>query len=94
MATDLRVILALVLALSLAEPLHASSRGIHYGAVTDPDVLACDRQQWQGETDVARQCYADLMRTSDSLAARAEAAWALNDLQAANTFFQQAMALR
>lgn len=69
----------------------ASARDIHYGAVTDVDVVACDQLHWRGRIDQSRNCYANLLRTGNSLAVRAEAAWALKDLQAANSWFQQAM---
>jgi tetratricopeptide (TPR) repeat protein len=71
----------------------ATARDIHYGAVADADVVACDRLHWTGQVDASRNCYADLLRNSGSLSARAEAAWALKDLQTANTWFQQAMRL-
>lgn len=70
---------------------HATAREIHYGAVTDMDVIACDQLHWRGQADQSRNCYANLLRTGTSLAVRAEAAWALKDLQAANSWFQQAM---
>ena len=69
----------------------ASAREIHYGAVTDADVVACDRLHWRGRIEASRTCYTNVLRSSAVLAARAEAAWALNDLQAANSWFQQAM---
>jgi tetratricopeptide (TPR) repeat protein len=69
----------------------ADARGIHYGAVTDTDVIACDRQHWSGQVEESRNCYASLLRNSAVLAVRAEAAWALNDLQAANNWFKEAM---
>jgi tetratricopeptide (TPR) repeat protein len=69
----------------------AQARDIHYGAVTDADLIACDRLQWTGQVDASGNCYASLLRTSGSLAVRAEAAWALNDKQAANNWFKEAM---
>jgi tetratricopeptide (TPR) repeat protein len=68
-----------------------NAREIHYGAVNDAAVVACDRLHWSGQTAESRDCYADLLRSGESLAIRAEAAWALKDLQAANSYFQQAM---
>jgi len=70
---------------------HAAAREIHYGAVTDMNVVACDRLHWRGRVDQSRNCYANLLHSGTSLAVRAEAAWALKDLQAANSWFQQAM---
>jgi len=69
----------------------AGDREIHYGAVTDVDVVACDQLHWRGQIDQSRNCYANLLRSSALLAVRAEAAWALKDLQAANSWFQQAL---
>ena len=69
----------------------AGARGIHYGAVSDADVVACDRLHWGGQLEVSRNCYANLLRNSTVLAVRAEAAWALNDLQTANNWFKEAM---
>jgi len=70
-----------------------SSRDIHYGAVIDADLAVCDDLHWRGRVDEARACYANLLGSSDKLPVRAEAAWALNDLKAANGWFQQAMRL-
>jgi tetratricopeptide (TPR) repeat protein len=69
----------------------AGARDIHYGAVTDADVVACDRLHWGGQLEASRNCYANLLRNSAVLAVRAEAAWALNDLQTANNWFKEAM---
>ncbi len=69
----------------------ACAREIHYGAVTDADIVACDQLHWRGRVEASRTCYAKVLRSSSMLAARAVAAWALNDLQAANNWFQQAM---
>ena len=68
----------------------ATARDIHYGAVTDVDVVACDRLHWRGQLEESRKCYANLL-SSASPAGRAEAAWALGDLQAANSWFREAM---
>jgi len=69
----------------------ATAREIHYGAVSDAEIVACDQLHWRGQIDQSRNCYATLLRSSASLAVRAEAAWALQDLQAANSLFQQAL---
>ena len=81
----------LIMLLSGLPASHA--RDIHYGAIFDEDVIACDRLHWRGQIDESRACYSELLRNSESLAARAEAAWALKDLQTANSLFQQAMRL-
>ncbi len=69
----------------------ASAREIHYGGMIDAAVIACDRLHWRGQIEASGNCYAALLRSSDRPAVRAEAAWALNDLQGANSWFQQAM---
>ncbi len=69
----------------------ATARDIHYGAVADANIVACDRLHWRGRTEESRDCYAALTHTGVSLPVRAEAAWALGDLKAANTFFRQAI---
>lgn len=71
----------------------ANGRDFHYGAVTDEDVLACDRLHWRGRVEESRPCYARLLRTGTPPATKAEAAWALRDLKAANQYFRQAMQL-
>lgn len=79
---------AIVCALGQAS---ASARDIHYGAVTDAAVVACDQLYWRGQAEASRSCYANLLRSSTGAAVRAEAAWALRDLQAANSWFRQAL---
>jgi len=82
---------AAIIACLLAS-LPAAARGIHYGAVTEPAVVQCDRLQWRGRLDESRLCYANLLRATASAATKAEAAWALNNLQQANEWFRTAMA--
>jgi len=90
--TDARVILVALSAFVCAPGQSlASARDIHYGAVADAGVAACDRLHWRGQLEEAANCYATLLRSSDLPRVRAEAAWALNDLQAANGWFQQAL---
>ena len=88
-ATRAAVIAIVIMAMSW--PAHTASRKVHYGAVSDDAVLQCDRLQWRGNLEEARSCFSKLLRESGSPAARAEAAWALNDLQQANGFFRLAM---
>ena len=70
----------------------AEARDIHYGAVDYPELLACDRLNWQGQSDNAADCYRQLLQSDGPAAARAEAAWALNDKQLANQLFREASA--
>ena len=69
----------------------AAARDIHYGAVADAAVVACDRSHWRGEIESSRLCYANLLRDDVPAAAKAEAAWALNNLQQANEWFRAAL---
>ena len=71
----------------------AAARGIHYGAVADAALLECDRLQWRGQQADATNCYRVLQNGDSTVAIRAEAAWALRDLQTANRLFRQALAL-
>ena len=70
----------------------AVARDIHYGAVSDPAVLECDRRQWRGAIEEGRLCYANLLRDETPAAAKAEAAWALKNLQQSNEWFRRAVA--
>jgi tetratricopeptide (TPR) repeat protein len=67
------------------------ARDIHYGAVDHPDLIACDRLYWRGETQESTLCYERLLQSRAPLPIRAEAAWALNDLKTANRMFQQVL---
>ena len=68
-----------------------SARDLHYGAVTDPALLKCDAMDWRGQREQAQACYRTLLQSDTDAANRAEAAWALGDLKAANRLFQQAV---
>ena len=68
-----------------------SARDLHYGAVTDPALLECDAINWRGQRQQARACYRTLLQSDTDAAIRAEAAWGLGDLKAANHLFQQAV---
>jgi tetratricopeptide (TPR) repeat protein len=67
------------------------ARDIHYGAVNDAELLTCDRLHWRGERNASRDCYESLLKGGASISIKAEAAWALKDLQGANQLFQQAL---
>lgn len=70
------------------------ARGIHYGAVSDAALLPCDQQQWRGQREVANRCYRALFTNTNSLATRAEVAWALGDIKTANELFAAAIKQR
>ncbi|MEM8982602.1 MAG: tetratricopeptide repeat protein [Pseudomonadota bacterium] len=84
---------ALALALLIGWSPADAARSIHYGGVSDPAVIACDRLTWRGEIASANRCFGDLLATG-ATAARAEAAWALGDQQAANRWFREALEAR
>ena len=71
---------------------NASAREIHYGAISDPGLLACDRLHWRGELAESGECYRALLGSAVAPEIRAEAAWALDDLQLANRLFREASA--
>ncbi|HTR00085.1 MAG TPA: hypothetical protein VMH83_08840, partial [Candidatus Acidoferrum sp.] len=62
-----------------------------YGALTDPALLKCEDQHWHGHTNEAGNCYRDLSVNAKAPGIRAEALWALGDLQGANAAFRQAV---
>jgi len=70
------------------------ARQIHYGAITDPALLACDKLDWAGQQPAAESCYRNLLQQTTDPALQAEARWALGDIKGANTLFQSAVKLR
>ncbi len=80
---------ALLGALTAASLSPVYARDIHYGAVSDTRLAACDAFEWRGRQDDSRSCYRALLGHTDP-AIRAEAMWALGDLKSANQLFQQA----
>jgi tetratricopeptide (TPR) repeat protein len=87
-----RIIGMMALLLLAIEP--ASARGIHYGAVTDKALMACDLQQWRGQREAATRCYKALFSSIKELGIRAEIAWALGDIKTANELFGAAIKQR
>ncbi|MDH4073429.1 MAG: hypothetical protein OEV41_10020, partial [Gammaproteobacteria bacterium] len=88
MATDSRL-LPLLLFVAIAP---SAARDIHYGAVDDPRLAACDDHRWHGRLAEANGCYRELLGSDAPSAVRAEAAWAENDRQLANRLFREAAA--
>ena len=84
----------IVIPMLLLFALPAAARGIHYGAVTDTALVACDQLTWRGQRDAASRCYRGLLTSSSSLAIRAEVAWALGDVKSANELFGAAVKQR
>ena len=68
----------------------ANARDIHYGAVDNPELLACDALHWRGRLSESDTCYRNILGSSLAAGIRAEAAWALNDMQLANNLFRAA----
>lgn len=68
----------------------AYARDIHYGAVSDAELLRCDRLNWTGQLAESENCYRRLLQDDVAAAVKAEAAWALGDLQLANDLFRVA----
>ena len=64
-----------------------------YSPGRDPMLRPCDEQYHRGERAAAAACYTQVSAESLDGAVRAEAAWRLGDLQAANAFFRTALEL-
>src|SRR5690606_25015588 len=71
--------------------LAAQAREPLYGVLDNADLLTCEDQHWSGQIQPAEACYRGLLATTFPAAIRAEALWALGDLQGANSVFQQAV---
>ena len=76
-----------------AVALAADAQPFDYSPDRDPELRACDRHYHRGEHAEAGTCYAQLASESLDAAVRAEIAWRLGDLQAANAFFRTAVEL-
>ncbi len=70
------------------------ARDIHYGAIDNADLLRCDRLTWTGKLSESRACYQQLLVGNAAAEIKAEAAWALGDLQSANAQFRVAAGQR
>ena len=82
---------ALVAAFSIAGWAETASARDHlYGALDNPDLLNCETQRWSSRPGEADNCYRALQSLEYPPLVRAEAFWALGDLQNANTAFQTA----
>ncbi len=90
-ASLMAVIAPAVLGLSLLLITTAQARSIHYGAIDNADLLACDTLDWGGQSDLADSCYKTLLQQNTDPAIQAEARWALGDIKGANSLFQAAV---
>ena len=82
------IVLAIV---GLSLTASANARDFHYGSVTDAAVNHCDSFNWRGENESASSCYQDILESDLKAGAKAEAAWALGDVQLANEYFRLAL---
>ena len=80
----------IAIALSVTFTVAADAREPLYGALDNPDLLNCENIYWHGVRAEAAACYRSLLGSALP-ALRAEALWAMNDLQGANTAFQDAV---
>jgi cellulose synthase operon protein C len=85
-----RVLCAALLLAGVAA--NARAQTIDYDDRRPQSLARCDGAAWQGRAAEARSCYQGLLRSSQDLLVRAEANWALGDVQAANEQFRQAVA--
>ena len=85
--------LSLTLLVLQLNALPASARQIHYGAIDDPQLLACDKLAWAGQQQQAGSCYRELLQQTTDVAIQAEISWALGDVKNANSLFQSAVKL-
>ncbi|MDX1562310.1 MAG: tetratricopeptide repeat protein, partial [Gammaproteobacteria bacterium] len=63
---------------------------IDYAADRAPALAACDADWHRGRRAEAASCYSSLLVAESDPRIRAEAAWALGNVQSANDYFQQA----
>lgn len=67
----------------------AQAREHLYGALEYADLLNCEEIHWHGARSEAEACYRGLLGSDPGV--RAEALWALNDIQGANNAYQAAV---
>ena len=71
----------------------AAAQPFDYSADRDPALRTCDAHFHRGDRPAAGACYAMLASGSNDAAVRAETAWRMGDLQAANAFFRTGVEL-
>ena len=71
----------------------AAAQPFDYSADRDPALRTCDAHFHRGDRPAAGACYAMLASESNDAAVRAETAWRMGDLQAANAFFRTGVEL-
>ena len=90
MSADGPVRICVTVVAAVATVAAANARPIHYGAVDDAALAECDGYHWRGRADRSTPCYEAVLASGADDEIRAEAAWALDDLHAANRLFQSA----
>ena len=97
MAADLRIRIALPAwarvatgVLLIAASLTLQAQVIDYDPRRATELRPCDDQSYRGKADQAKECYTRILGESTTAATRAEAAWALGDIQRANSLFREA----
>ncbi|HUF73604.1 MAG TPA: tetratricopeptide repeat protein [Gammaproteobacteria bacterium] len=64
--------------------------GIDYSADRPEELRACDASYFRGERAESGRCYSALLAGDADIRIKAEAAWALGNIVAANNYFQEA----
>ncbi|MET0497485.1 MAG: tetratricopeptide repeat protein [Steroidobacteraceae bacterium] len=68
----------------------AHSQVIDYDPRRPTELRECDDHAYRGRAAPAKECYTRILTNSSAIATRAEAAWALGDIQRANALFREA----
>src|SRR5690606_17084506 len=79
-------------AVLLVATLGAAAQDIDYDPRRPQELRPCDEHMHRGRINEARECYALLLSSQDSVT-HAEAAWALGDLRTANELFRRSVRL-
>ena len=66
----------------------ANTQPIDYSADRDSALKTCDEHFYSGQRQEANDCYLSLLSSSTDALIRAESAWRVGDLQAANAYFR------
>jgi tetratricopeptide (TPR) repeat protein len=69
---------------------NAQAASIDYDLSRSLMLRNCDDQYWRGKVEAANACYTQILGSVTDYQVRAEAAWALGDLRAANMLFREA----
>jgi tetratricopeptide (TPR) repeat protein len=68
----------------------AGAQVIDYDPRRATELRACDDARYRGRVQEARMCYRRLLEDSGNVITQAEAAWAMGDIQRANSLFREA----